>query len=236
MKKTIVVTGGTGALGQAVTMELLARDFNVVVTYLDESEWQALTEAVGTNQQLDGYEVNVTDQLSLRQFAVQLESKHPSIAGLVCLVGGYAPGTFGDAIDQTWDKMMTLNGKSFLLTVNTLLPLLKSSASAESFSHIVGVAARPALEPAVGLGIYAASKATIVSLVGTMAKELRDDFVTINAIAPSTIDTPANHHSMPKADTSRWVKPEQIANTIAYYLSDASAATSGTVIPVYGRA
>jgi NAD(P)-dependent dehydrogenase (short-subunit alcohol dehydrogenase family) len=239
--KVAVITGGTGGLGQAVTQTFLHTGYQVIITYRDDEELKQLLESVGeAKEQLDAVRVDVTDESSLEELAAKVEKKHGRLDAVVCLVGGFAMGTLGkpgENISQTFDKMMTLNAKSFLLTVSALSPLLQQTTKKyKGFAHVVAVAARPALEPTKGVGIYAASKAAVVSLVKTLALELFDDNITVNAVAPSTIDTLANRKAMPKADFKKWVKPEELAQSILFLSGDEANITTGTVLPVYGKA
>jgi NAD(P)-dependent dehydrogenase (short-subunit alcohol dehydrogenase family) len=239
MNKVAVITGGTGGLGKAVTRYFLENDFSVIVTYYSDKELKDLLEYVADHKKkLQALRINVTDEASLDELAGQVKAKHGQVDALVCLVGGFGPGTWGHEAAESFDKLFTLNTKSFLLTCNAIIPLMQKTKkdSDATWRHIVAVAARPALEPTKGIGIYAASKAALASLVQTLAIELLDDRVTVNAIAPSTIDTAANRKAMSKADPKKWVKPEQIAQTIYYLASDQSNATSGAIVPVYGRA
>jgi NAD(P)-dependent dehydrogenase (short-subunit alcohol dehydrogenase family) len=98
------------------------------------------------------------------------------------------------------------------------------------------VSSRAALRPFSGAAGYITAKAALLAFVSALAVEYRDDHIRANAVLPSVIDTPANRANEPGADYSRWVQPDQLAATIAYLCSDASAATSGAHIPVYGRA
>lgn len=235
--KIVLITGGTGALGKTVCQAFLAQGYQVAVTYRDDKEIRDLLDSVGDDKdRLDAWRVDVTDPSSLDELAYQIEKKHGMLSSLVCLVGGFTPGTFGDDIYEQFDKMMTLNAKSFLLTCDAVLPLLQASVKqgkGKSYGTIVAVAAKPAVTPVKNLGIYAASKAAVVSLVKTMAVELLEENILVNAIAPSTIDTAANRKSMPKADPKKWVTPDQIAQTIFYLATQ--EVTSGAIVPVYGK-
>jgi NAD(P)-dependent dehydrogenase (short-subunit alcohol dehydrogenase family) len=102
--------------------------------------------------------------------------------------------------------------------------------------RIVNVAARPAVQPVAGMIAYAASKAAVASLTQSLAAEVLADKILVNAVLPSTIDTPMNRKSMPNADFSKWPTPAQIAETIAFLASERNALTTGTLVPVYGRA
>ncbi len=241
MSKVAVITGGTGGLGKAVTRAFLSAGYNVTVTYRSDDELKDLLEYCDDfKKELDAHRIDVTDEASLDDLAEKVAKKQGRLDVLLCLVGGFAMGTFGENIGQVLDTMMAINARSYLLACNALVPLMKQTTKKErgSYGHIIGVASRPALMPDFGKGIgaYAASKAAVVNLTEVMAAELANDAITVNAIAPSTIDTAANRKAMPKADPKTWVKPEAIARTLLYLASDQSNSTTGAIIPVYGKA
>ncbi len=235
MKKVAVITGGTGGLGKAVCERFIDADYSVVTTYRVDEELRDLLESLGEKKRdLDAYRIDVTNESSLEELAHHVRLKYHHVDALVCLVGGFASGTLTDEAGDTFNKLFTLNTRSFLLSCNAIVPLMKNKKN--QYTHIVGVAAKPALEPTKNLGIYAASKTAVVSLVKTLALELLEDNITVNAIAPSTIDTPANRKAMPKVDPKRWVTAEQLANSLLFLCSENSNVTTGTVLPVYGKA
>ena len=82
---------------------------------------------------------------------------------------------------------------------------------------------------------YTATKAAVAALTVALAQEVVKDGILVNAIAPSTIDTPANRKSMPDADHASWPKPEEIAQTILFLASPANQVTRGAIVPVYGK-
>ena len=100
---------------------------------------------------------------------------------------------------------------------------------------IVNVGALAATSAASGLGAYAAAKSGVARLTEAMAEEFKDRGITVNAVLPSILDTPANRADMPQADVTRWVQPIALARVIAFLLSDAAAPVTGALIPVRGR-
>ncbi len=102
--------------------------------------------------------------------------------------------------------------------------------------RIVNVAARPTLVPAAGMLAYATAKSAVAGLTRCLAQEVTGEGILVNAVVPSIMDTPANRRAMPDADFSRWPRTEQVAATISFLASFENALTSGTLVPVYGRA
>ena len=129
-----------------------------------------------------------------------------------------------------WDRMFALNAKTALTASKAALPHLIESRGA-----IVNVGANAALKAGAGMGAYAASKAGVARLTEALAEELKDRGITVNAVLPSIIDTPANRADMPKADFGKWVKPGQLADVIVFLLSEKSQAITGALLPVTGR-
>jgi NAD(P)-dependent dehydrogenase (short-subunit alcohol dehydrogenase family) len=101
--------------------------------------------------------------------------------------------------------------------------------------RIVNVAARPALVPTGQMTAYAASKGAVAALTLSLAEELAESSIWVNAIIPSIIDTSANRAAMPDADHRAWPKPQEIAETVAFLASPQNAVTRGALVPVYGK-
>lgn len=151
----------------------------------------------------------------------------------VHLMGGFAmDGPLHEATVETWDRMMNLNARSaFLFFRAALQPMREANQG-----RLIAVGSRSGIQPSAGMAAYAASKAALHMLVQTSAAELKQTGVTVNAVLPSTIDTPANRAAMPGTDASKWVQPESLGELIAWLASDAAADLNGALIPAYGKA
>jgi NAD(P)-dependent dehydrogenase (short-subunit alcohol dehydrogenase family) len=159
--------------------------------------------------------------------------EHGPLDALVHLVGGFAGGSpVAETSDETWDKMMNVNLRTAFCCIRAALKPMQAAGR----GRVVAVGTRMAVEPTPNFAAYAVSKAALVALVKNVAAEGEQFGVTANVVLPSVIDTPVNRAAMPKADFSRWVKPESIAKLLVFLVSDAAADTSGAVIPIYGRA
>mgnify|MGYP001544585854 FL=1 len=128
--------------------------------------------------------------------------------------------------------MFAANLKTAVVSIKAALPRLLESSAGRIINVGAGAAARPA---GAGMGAYAASKAGVHKLTESLAAELKDRGITVNAVLPGTIDTPQNRAAMPNADFARWVRPEAIAAVIAFLASEQAAAVTGALVPVYGR-
>jgi NAD(P)-dependent dehydrogenase (short-subunit alcohol dehydrogenase family) len=229
------ITGGTGAVGPAVVARFLDDGYGVAVTYRRAAEWESLAAARATDARdgrLLGFEADVTSEDSMRQALESASSRFQGISVLVHLAGGYAGGVPVSSVEgSTVRGMIDLNLLSSFWAAKHAIPHVVKALG----GRLLFVSSRGAVEPQAGAAAYAAAKAGVVALVGSLAKELRESSVTVNAIAPSVIDTTANRAAMPRADFTRWVRPEAIAAVLAFLASDAAASITGALIPIYGR-
>jgi NAD(P)-dependent dehydrogenase (short-subunit alcohol dehydrogenase family) len=234
MTQTAIITGGTGGLGAAVTQRLLDSDWRVVVPWVVEDELARVQERDG----LELIQADLFDQAAVEK-VVELaaaEAQAAPLRGLVNLVGGFAAGgRVHETPVEDFERQFRLNLRATYLMTQAVVSRLLEDGSGSGAS-VVCVGTRAALQPFKGAAGYISSKAAVLAFTQAVAVEYRDDGIRCNAILPSVIDTPGNRASMPKADFSKWVKPEAIAGVIAYLLSDNSSPTSGASIPVYGRA
>ena len=230
--KVVLVAGGTGGLGRAVTTGFLEEGADVVVTYRRQQEFDALKTAAGTNgANLEGHTVDVTDEAAVRQLVEKIVAKHRRLDAMVNTVGGYAGGTkLWELETKVFDQMLALNLRSgYALARAAVRAMLKEGRGA-----IVNVAAKAAFDHAVGAAAYAASKSAAVALLDSLAADLKGSGVRVNSILPSVIDTQANRKAMSKADFAKWPKPEDIARVILFLCSDDARVIHGAAIPVYG--
>jgi NAD(P)-dependent dehydrogenase (short-subunit alcohol dehydrogenase family) len=232
----VFVTGGTGALGRAVVARFLTDGFRVAASYRRAEEWQSLAAAntvAATGGLLLGVEADLGREGSTRQAIDHAASAFGGLSALIHLAGGYAGGAPVSEIEErTLRGMLDSNLVSAFWASKHAIPHLKRSGR----GRLLFVSSRGAVETYPGASAYAAAKAGLEALVLTLAKELRRDGVTANAIRPSVIDTPANRASMPGADPAAWVSAESVAALLAFLASDAAGPVSGALIPIYGRA
>jgi NAD(P)-dependent dehydrogenase (short-subunit alcohol dehydrogenase family) len=226
MDRTVIVTGGTGGLGAAVTHTLLDGGWRVVVPWYAEHELDRVQE----HERLDLVQADLTDPSSA---AHVVASAGDALGALVNLVGGFAMGgRVHETPVEEFEAQLRLNLRPAYLMCAAALPVLLRAGG----GSIVCVSSRAAVQPFAGAAGYITGKAAVLAFVDALHSEYRDDGIRANAIMPSTIDTPANRRSMPDADFDTWVKPEEIARVIAFLCSDEAGVTSGAHVPVYGRA
>jgi len=232
--KVVLVAGGTGGLGRAISVAFLTSGAHVAVTYLRKDELAALQAgAGGRSADFSGYLVDVTDDGQVRATVEGIVSAHGRIDVLVNTVGAFAGGIkLWETDPKVFTQMLDLNLRSgYLLARNVVPQMLKQAGGA-----IVNVAAKAAFDHAAGASAYAASKAAAVAMMDSLAEDLRVTGVRVNSILPSIIDTAANRREMPNADFSKWPKPEEIARVILFVCGEEARLIHGASIPVYGNA
>ena len=224
--RSVVVTGGTGALGAAVTRAFLDDGWRVVVPWIVEGEMERLAE----HERLELVRADLFDPTAV---AGVVEAAGSSLRAVVNLVGGFAAhGRIHETPVDDFEEQLRLNLRPGYLVCAAALPILLEAGG----GAIVCVSSRAARRPFAGAVGYIVSKAAVLAFVDALDAEYRKDAIRANAVLPSVIDTPANRRSMPDADFDTWVRPEQIADVIAFLCSDAASVMSGGHIPVYGEA
>jgi NAD(P)-dependent dehydrogenase (short-subunit alcohol dehydrogenase family) len=222
--KTIMVTGAFGAAGRVLTSVLAAKGAHV-----------AAVDATPAPASLPGCSmyggVDLSSDDGAASVVQRIVAEAGGLDGLVNLAGGFTWQRIEGGTLDAWDGMYRTNLRTAVSCCKAALPhLLKSKAG-----RIVNVGALGAGKAAAGMGAYAASKAGVAKLTEALAEELKDRGVTVNAVLPSTLDTPRNRSDMPDADFSRWVSPAALAEVISFLLSDAAGAVTAALIPVPGR-
>jgi NAD(P)-dependent dehydrogenase (short-subunit alcohol dehydrogenase family) len=228
--KTIVVTGGFGALGSGVAAGAVDRGASVAVLDVAPSAPQALADRLGPKALLIGG-IDLSSPEGAQKAMGAVRANFGRLDALLNIAGGFQWEPVEDGTGASWDRMFALNLKTALNACKAALPYLLESGA----GRIVNVGAQSALHAASGMGPYAASKSAVHRLTESLAEELKLKGVTVNAVLPSIIDTPANRRDMPKADFDRWVSPADLAAVILFLASDEAKAVTGALIPVSGR-
>ena len=157
----------------------------------------------------------------------------PALWASVHLAGGFTWARLEDTTLAVAQQQWTMNAVTCLICSRAAVAKIRATGT--SGGRLVNVTARAAGQPTAGLAAYAMSKAAVTALTMTLADELREASILVNAIAPGIIDTPANRQSMPDADPTRWTQPAEIARMIHTLVAPGTSATSGAIVPVYGR-
>ncbi len=227
-----LVTGGTGALGGAVTLELLRSGARVAVSYRSVTEWEGLKRQAGEHgQDLLGQQIDLTRADEVERMVTEIGARWERIDYWVALAGGFAAGKSYETDEQTWDKMFNVNLRSLLLPLRAVVPVMIK----QNFGRIVTTSSGSILRGGgAGIAAYAVSKGAVRQLSEILADELAAYDIHVHCVMPGTMDTEANRKSMPKADFSKWVKTEDVAHTIRTLLSDDTRAVRSVVVPVLG--
>jgi NAD(P)-dependent dehydrogenase (short-subunit alcohol dehydrogenase family) len=231
--KLVLVAGGTGGLGRAVSLAFLQEGASVAVSFRRQAEFDALKESAGPGASLlTGYDVDVTDEAAVTKMVEAILANQRRLDVLVNTVGGYKAGMkFWEQDAKVLDQMLDLNLRSGYALARAVVPaILRQGGGA-----IVNVAAKAALDAPAGAAAYAASKAAAVAMMNSLAADLTGTGVRVNSILPSIIDTEPNRKAMPGADFTKWPKPADIARVILFLCSEDAKVIHGAAIPVYGN-
>ncbi len=221
MGRRVAVTGAFGILGSSVVRTLCAQGYGVAAIDLAEAG-----EMPNGAQAFGG--VDLADAEGARQTFDRIACESGDLYGLVNIAGGFAWETVADGTADTWDHMYRVNLRTAVNACRAALPLLCRGGS------IVNIGALGSINAGAGMAAYAASKSGVARLTESLAEELKDRKIRVNAVLPSIIDTPANRRDMPDSDPAKWVTPDALAQIIAFLLSDAAAPISGASLPVAG--
>jgi NAD(P)-dependent dehydrogenase (short-subunit alcohol dehydrogenase family) len=223
--KVVVVTGGFGVLGRAVAEAALAAGAFVAIPGREQADKIAARDRLLV---LGG--VDLTDFAAAKQAFETVAARFGRIDALANVAGGFRWQTLGDVDLAGWTEMFHINLLTAATASKAALPYLRATQGA-----IVNVGSAPAKKAGAGMGAYAASKAGVLRLTESLAEEEKNAGVRVNAVLPTIFDTPRNRADIPKADFSRWAKPEEIAKTILFLLSDDAKAITGAELLIAGQ-
>jgi len=224
----VVITGGDGALGGAV-VAAFAEAGAICHLPLYGSPPSSSSPPPGRQASKPSYNVDLTAEGAVTAYYAGL----PGLWASVHLAGGYAAKPITETSQSDLEKMLLLNlGTAFLCSREAI----RSMRASGTQGRIVNVGARVSEAPIGGAVAYSISKAGVAALTRSLAVEVRNDGILVNAVLPSTIDTPANRAAMPKADHEKWPKPDELARAILWLASPGNTVTSGALVPVYGKA
>ena len=228
--KHIVITGGTGSLGGAVVAKLLDEG---AVCHVPNAHAAAPAHFTLTDNERVrlAHNVDLADPTKVEAFYAKI----PELWASIHLAGGFAMAPIESTDPAAFDEMMDTNARTTFLCCRAAVRSMLASGAG---GRIVNVSARPGLDPTRGAGMvaYTASKAAVAAMTVALAEEVKASGILVNAIAPSTLDTPANRAAMPKADFGKWVGLEAVAETVVALVSTRNIVTSGALVPLYGKA
>ncbi len=224
-KPVALVTGAAGNVGRALVALLAARGASVVA--LDRvappvPDGQAHLAIAGAD---------LLDPADCEAAVAQVLARYGRLDMVAHTVGAFAMAPIAEATPAHWQQMFQINLMSTLNLYRAATPPMRDAGR----GSLVAIGAMAALRAPGELAAYAAAKGAVLKLTESLAEELKDTGVRVNAVLPGTIDTPQNRAAMPEADPSRWLRPEQIAEAMVFLLSDAASGVTGALLPVTGR-
>jgi NAD(P)-dependent dehydrogenase (short-subunit alcohol dehydrogenase family) len=223
--KRIAITGAFGSLGAAMVGAAL--EAGAKVAAIDRADAPPPGVDLGAAERCGGVDLADTTQAK-----TAIDAAVKALGGLDALVniaGTFRWETLADGSPETFDLLYRINLRTAVAASKAALAHLPDGG------RIVNIGAASALKAGAGVGAYTASKSGVMRFTESLAEELKERGITVNAVLPSIIDTPPNRKDMPKADFGKWVKPEQLADVIVFLLSDRASAITGALIPVTGR-
>jgi NAD(P)-dependent dehydrogenase (short-subunit alcohol dehydrogenase family) len=228
MNKTIIITGASGNLGKATVERLVKEGHKLIVVVAPDLKLGYLEN----HSQLDIQYVDMMDEAGVEGMVSDMIKKYGEIHAALLIVGGYAGGSIKDTKGSTIQKMIDLN---FNTAYHIARPVFNHMMEKNN-GRIVFIGARPALKASDGKNnlAYGLSKSLVFKLSEYLNAEAKDKNIVTSVVVPSTMDTAANRKSMPDADFTKWVKPEDVAELMAYLISDKGAALREPVLKMYG--
>jgi NAD(P)-dependent dehydrogenase (short-subunit alcohol dehydrogenase family) len=227
--KTVIVTGASGNLGQAVVKKFLAEGYNVIGTVIpNDPVPMEISDA-----RFEKIVVDLINEEAAQKFVETVISKHGSIDASVLTVGGFAMGKIAETKTLDITKQIKLNFETAYNVARPVFSQMMKQGTGRIF--IIGSKPGSAMHNSKGMVAYGLAKSLIFRLAELMNDEAKGQNVVTNVIVPSTIDTPQNRKSMPDADFNKWVKPEAIAGVIYFHCTDAASILREPIIKVYGN-
>jgi NAD(P)-dependent dehydrogenase (short-subunit alcohol dehydrogenase family) len=223
--KVVLITGANGSLGAYVTRAFLEAGATVV------GSSRNIQQSDFDQPNFYAIQAEINHFEGAKKLIEEVIERFHRLEVLAHTVGGFAGGqSVARTDDATFQQMMDLNLNTTFHILRAAIPELRKSGA----GRVIAIGSRAALEPGAGVGAYSASKAAMVSLIQTVARENKDAGMTANVILPGTMDTPANRKSMPQSDFSKWVGPATVADLTVWLAGDATKDINGALIPVYG--
>jgi NAD(P)-dependent dehydrogenase (short-subunit alcohol dehydrogenase family) len=226
--RVIVVTGAAGNVGSALAVLLASRGARIAAVDTAKDRVEAVTAGLSGSGHLALSRYDLTDFAAAAALVAEVRSTCGRLDGVGTTVGGFAMAKLSDAELDHWEAMFSLNVKTTWNIYRAAVPMLRQAGG----GALVGIGSAAGLKGAGLMAAYSATKSAVMRLTESLADELRRDRIRVNAVLPSTIDTPQNRAAMPGADMSGWVKPEEVAEVMAFLLSDQASGVTGALVPV----
>ena len=227
--RVALITGGTGALGSALVARMLNAGVRVHVPWISRREVERLRAELdeGIQENLTVHQTDLTDPQAVDELFAAIRQQERRLDILANVAGSFFWASVADTEPEDWNRMLAHNATTAFLCSRAAIPLMRE----QRFGRILNVTAMPALHGgAAQMTAYSASKAALLNLTQSLAKELAGTGITANAIVPNIVDTPPNREALPKADTSLWLSPESVADVMTFLFTDAARIVTGSAI------
>jgi NAD(P)-dependent dehydrogenase (short-subunit alcohol dehydrogenase family) len=230
MARVALVTGGSGALGQAIVHRFLADGAAVCVPWIVDGERERLQASVeaSARARLMLERCDVTDDRALTRLAAAVVERHRRLDVLVTAVGGFAGGSLVETERATWDQMLALNLTTAFTAARAALPHMIAGGG----GRVVMIASRAVVPPAGGVIAYTVAKSGVIALAQALSQEVKPHGITVNAVLPSTMDTPGNRAAMPTVDPKTWVPVTAVADAVAALAAESAGHVTGTLLQI----
>lgn len=228
--KTCIITGGFGFLGRKAAEISVQKGYNVALLDIHDAPDEDTEKSFGPDILVLGG-VDISNPHSATEATNRINSHFGRIDVLLNIAGGFRWETIEEGQPESWEALHKMNVMTCLNMARAVLPYMKTNKT----GYIVNIGAAAAVKSTTGMGAYAASKSAVHRLTESLAEEVKDYGITVNAVLPSIIDTPLNRADMPDEDFSKWVRPQDLMEIILFLASDKGNPITGALLPVTGK-
>jgi NAD(P)-dependent dehydrogenase (short-subunit alcohol dehydrogenase family) len=226
--KVIIVTGAAGNVGSALAVLLASRGARIAAVDTARDRLEAVTASLSGEGHLALADYDLADPAAVDALVATVRQTCGRLDCVGTTVGGFAMAKLADAGLEQWDAMFSLNVKTTWNIYRAAVPAIRAAGG----GALVAIGSAAGLKGSAEMAAYGATKSAVMRLTESLADELRPDRIRVNAVLPTTIDTPQNRAAMPGADASRWVKPAEVAEAMAFLLSDRASGVTGVLLQV----
>ncbi len=226
--KVIIVTGAAGNVGSALAAHLAAKGARIAAVDMFKPRLDTVIAGLAGTGHMALSDYDLLDSSAAEALVAHVVATAGRLDAVGTTVGGFAMAKLADAGLDQWDLMFNLNVKTTWNIYRAAVPAIRLAGG----GALVGIASAAGNRGSGEMAAYSATKSAVMRLTESLADELRVDGIRVNAVCPTTIDTPQNRAAMPDADASRWVRPAQIAEVMGFLLSGAASAVSGQLVQV----